>query len=1299
MEKLLPVKALRYLLPCLIAMLCISLAAAQVRVGRALRAIAEEDGTETRTAAEGKFGDGPGLKTDPEAQQLLQRAEQFVKDERFDLSAVLWQKVLDDAGDNLVSVDGRLYISLRRQVEQRLATLPKLALQTYRITADGEAQAVLAAAGPEQEEDALAQVVRRFFMSSLGDDAAYKLGCLALDRYDFVGASRMFAKVLDEHPDPSISRGDLLLRQAVAAGRVGDREGASKYLSEIDALEGARPGRALLSAVTEDIQASSAATQFVSARMAMPPLPADATSKTLTELWGYEYPMIFQEQPLNRNVYAMYGNSAGQSNGPQQISREQVVDRWKSNNWMPAGKLVFGDGRVYFKTNNNITAWSTEGNDKVVWESLWNNDYEVDAFSQQLAMIQLSYGVQPGMQQDSRPRTPAEMLLFGDQVHQDFSLIGDKIYNIEGKKYPKKGQPEMSKAPARVNYQAQPRRARSNFLSAYDARTGKVQWNRAADDEVKDGSEGGVGFMSAPVACGNVLLTPTTDGGSMWLYGLSPDDGRTLWKTYLCDEPLGGCEPWSPMSVAVEGRDAYVLCGAGVVFAVDGTSGAIRWVVRYERTPKGATGRRMIRNPYNRTQMEEYSGWMEDKVIPLGRQLIVMASDHDKLLCLDCRTGDMLWDSPRTLPGGPAVDYCIGVQGRGLFVAGRTSVRRYDIPTGKFTWEYPGKDKNDTPDPAMESYGRGVLTEDAVYVPVKDSVVRLTLDKGRPVSQVGVRLTSPDPVGNLYSDGEKLWVLSANRVYSLTHLEYRMKALDKRISAGDAAALLDRMRLIAKNEQWDAAMEDLANAYALIAKQQDPDAAAAAVFAVIDELKLTGLRPAAVLDTLAKLFAADAAAGLKPELRVKLDSVLSSSLGALPRVKTLGSVESLLAAAPLYRQDFLVMTAARTLKSVAKADDKAALQAAVTSKMEPGSLIAAEAWAILDPEAAQPVLQPWLASGDDKVKLLAARALLQAGDTTAIPTLIEMLRGEDIPTCNRAYQTLRGATGQTDLNYTAYAAGVDRTKQIDAWREWYAANKDSVKLTLPLPDAGTQLGRTLICSQGRSTVVEIDATGKEIGKRSMPQPWSAVGLPNGNRLIGLPSQPKVIEYDSEWKEVWSVDGLPGGVYGLDRSPDGTTVLACRDVAQVIEIKAGTKEKKVIYRNTAGGQPISVRRLESGNTLICLQGQNKVIEIDSTGKQVWESGNLVNPFSAQRLDNGNTLIAAMTNGANGQIVEVDTAGKQVKVHKQGVRQLYAAERLLDGSIMYCDQLGLHKFDADGKTTFSRRESNITGFSNF
>jgi hypothetical protein len=374
----------------------------------------------------------------------------------------------------------------------------------------------------------------------------------------------------------------------------------------------------------------------------------------------------------------------------------------------------------------------------------------------------------------------------------------------------------------------------------------------------------------------------------------------------------------------------------------------------------------------------------------------------------------------------------------------------------------------------------------------------------------------------------------------------------------------------------------------------------------------------------------------------------------------------------------------------------------VTAGKEPASLVAAEAWATLDSAAARDALQPWLGSGDAKVKLLAARALLQAGEASAISSLLELMDSPDLPTKIRAHQTLRAATAKNDLPFTAYADAGERTRQLQAWKDWYEANKDSVKLVLPLPESGAQLGRTLVCSHGRNRIVEYDATGKELKSHSINQPWSVVGLPNGNRLVAVTSQQRVAEYDENWKEVWAVDGLPTPAWGVDRSADGITVIACADRAQVIEVAAGeAKEKKVLWQGDGSGRPVFVRRLENGNTLICLQGPNKVIEIDRAGKQVWEASNVVNPFSAQRLESGNTLIASMLNGRNGQIVEVDSSGKQVKVHKSGLPQLYAAQRSDDGHIVYVDQLGLHEIDADGKPVAGseKRENNLTGLSRF
>ena len=85
---------------------------------------ADDKADEAKDLAEERFPGGAALKTDPEQQRLLKRAEQCVEDGRLDLAAVLWQKVLDEAGDTLMTRDGRSYSSLSEEVERTLGKLP-----------------------------------------------------------------------------------------------------------------------------------------------------------------------------------------------------------------------------------------------------------------------------------------------------------------------------------------------------------------------------------------------------------------------------------------------------------------------------------------------------------------------------------------------------------------------------------------------------------------------------------------------------------------------------------------------------------------------------------------------------------------------------------------------------------------------------------------------------------------------------------------------------------------------------------------------------------------------------------------------------------------------------------------------------------------------------------------------------------------------------------------------------------------------------------------------------------------------
>ena len=52
---------------------------------------------------EANFPSGAGLKTDPELEGLLKRAEGFVDDGRYDLATILWQRVLDESGETVMT--------------------------------------------------------------------------------------------------------------------------------------------------------------------------------------------------------------------------------------------------------------------------------------------------------------------------------------------------------------------------------------------------------------------------------------------------------------------------------------------------------------------------------------------------------------------------------------------------------------------------------------------------------------------------------------------------------------------------------------------------------------------------------------------------------------------------------------------------------------------------------------------------------------------------------------------------------------------------------------------------------------------------------------------------------------------------------------------------------------------------------------------------------------------------------------------------------------------------------------------
>ena len=94
------------------------------------------------------------------------------------------------------------------------------------------------------------------------------------------------------------------------------------------------------------------------------------------------------------------------------------------------------------------------------------------------------------------------------------SIAEDLILNVEGKLLDP-GSPATFAPLVATDVESAPtglHRVRTNWLAAYEAKSGEVRWRRSAVDG-QIASNVGVGFLAAPIPYSNLLLAPVADNG------------------------------------------------------------------------------------------------------------------------------------------------------------------------------------------------------------------------------------------------------------------------------------------------------------------------------------------------------------------------------------------------------------------------------------------------------------------------------------------------------------------------------------------------------------------------------------------------------------------------------------------------------------------------------------------------------------------------------------------------------------------------------------------------------------------
>ncbi len=209
----------------------------------------------------------------------------------------------------------------------------------------------------------------------------------------------------------------------------------------------------------------------------------------------------------------------------------------------------------------------------------------------------------------------------------------------------------------------------------------------------------------------------------------------------------------------------------------------------------------------------------------------------------------------------------------------------------------------------------------------------------------------------------------------------------------------------------------------------------------------------------------------------------------------------------------------------------------------------------------------------------------------------------------------------------------------------------------------------------------------------------------GNLLITDEFNNRVIELDPLTNQiVWSFGSGngslcnpgPGSVIGpndAERLPGGLTLIAGTGNPAGFPPVAACVDNRVIIVNQAGsivwqyGQagvtgsgpnqlsvPVFAVQLTNGNVLITDQGNNRVIEVNSTKQITWSygpasgPGALNNPNSAEQLPNGDILIADQDNN---RVIEVNQSGGIVWQYSQGLQTAAFASRLPNNDTLIAD----------------------------
>ncbi len=633
----------------------------------------------------------------PATARRLEAADKLASEKKWAEAVEEYQRIIDDAGDDLVPLDGRHSLRARRACHLRLAALPPQALGVYRERTDVQAKKWLDAGTGSRDPRPLARLADEAFCSRHGDAALDRLGDLAFERGRFEEAESWWRLIVRPlagpppaealtFPDPQVDVARVRAKQLLARWLRGER---GRRDDELRSYRAAHPRAAGTLAGREGLYAETLAAL---AAVAEPPVhPA-----------GDDWPSFGGDVSRNRVVPA----EAAAPERVERMARHGPAFRFRLDTRAPVREDAppppvphLLPGLTYGLAYHPVIV----GRHAVAADARYVTAYDLrDGTSQVWFDLRDKFGAFPD------PKGPA-----GD-VRYTLTADGDRVF-------------------ARLGAQQVRADAKPDELASYlvclgtgpGTDGGRVRW--VARPEAPRGTL--AVFEGAPVVRdGSVYVVVTRFAGNQTVtavhcYPADPDTDAPSprWRRDVCttQEVKGKDGRRRHHLLTVAGPHVVYATNAGAVVALDATTGVRAWAVRY---------------PGRGTEVEDRRDPLAGRQVPSPRdlapclnadgRLFAAPLDYGRLLCLNPYTGRTLWERD-----GVEVVHLLGASDGKLVFTTPDSIRAVFTADGR---DVPGWRQPDN-GTGLASFGRGLLAGGVVYWPTARRVYVLSLEDGRPL--------------------------------------------------------------------------------------------------------------------------------------------------------------------------------------------------------------------------------------------------------------------------------------------------------------------------------------------------------------------------------------------------------------------------------------------------------------------------------------------------------------------------------------------------------------------------------------